>query len=75
MEINFIFSEIMRLKHVYFLLNLLDNLLNRILVSPGCNGVLMYPLDGRSRNIQTFYINLPTGKYRRNLIQQSGKVL
>ncbi len=44
MEINFIFSEIMRLKHVYFLLDLLDNLLNRILVSPGCNGVLMYPL-------------------------------
>lgn len=44
MEINFILSEIMRLKHVYFLLDLLDNLLNRILVSPGCNGVLMYPL-------------------------------
>ena len=45
MKIDFIFSEIMCLKHIDLLLNLFDNLLYRIFIGPSRNSIFMHPLD------------------------------
>ena len=45
MKIDFIFSEIMCLKHIDLLLNLFDNLLYRIFIGSSRNSIFMHPLD------------------------------
>ena len=49
MKIDFIFSEIMCLKHIDLLLNLFDNLLYRIFIGPSRNSIFMSKTR-RSRN-------------------------
>ena len=75
MEVNLIFRKVVRLDNVNFLLYLLHHLLYRILISPGRNCIFMYAFNRRRGYIQAFNIYLPTGKYSRHLIQQSGDIL
>ena len=74
MEVDLIFRKVVRLNYINLLFYLLHHFFNRIFISPSGNGILMHPLDGRSRYIQTLDIYLPTGKNSRNLIQQSGYI-
>ena len=74
MLIDFVVGKIMSLQYIHLLGNLLHDFLDGILVRPRCNGVLVYALNGRSGHIQAFDIDLPAGKHRRHLIEQTGNV-
>ena len=75
MLIDLIIREVVCLQHIYLLGDLLGYFLNGVFIRPCGNGVLMYALDGRSRNIQTLDIDLATGKHCGYLVQQTGEVL
>ena len=74
MEINLVFRKIVRLNHINLLFDLLHHLFDSVLISPRCNRIFMYSFNGRSRNVQTLDVYLPTGKYSGHLIQQSGYI-
>ena len=72
---NLVVGEIVCLKNINFLFNLTRNLVNRLLVAVACNGVLVYALYARSRNVKALDVYLSASEHGCNLVQQSGKVL
>ncbi len=72
---NLVVGEIVCLKNINFLFNLTRNLVNRLLVAVACDGVLVYALYARSRNVKALDVYLSASEHGCNLVQQSGKVL
>ena len=74
MDEEFVVEIVVGLDYVNLALYLLGYLYYLFLVAPCRDGVLMYSLNARSRNVQTLYVDLLTGEHGGNLIQNTSYV-
>ena len=74
MDEELVVEIVVGLDNVNLAFYLLGNLNYLFLVAPCRDGILMYSLYARSRNVQTLYVDLLTGEHSGNLIQNTSYV-